>query len=96
MSSRNHAAGGAPDRVSMERHRVRREPWVAAVGCRTRDEGHVFHIEAFIVPRGRRAPSLKKLEAAEQACKEIDWKVQDIVLVLVSELPEVVAPTPAK
>ena len=75
---------------------LRGQHWVAAVGCRTRDEGHVFHIEAFIVPRGRRAPSLKRLEAAKQACIEIDWRVRDIVLVLVSELPEVVAPTPSR
>jgi cation diffusion facilitator family transporter len=67
-------------------------PWVAAAGCRTRDEGHVFHIEAFIVPRHGHSPSMKKLEKAKQACIEIDWKVQDIVLVLVSGLPEVVAP----
>jgi divalent metal cation (Fe/Co/Zn/Cd) transporter len=71
-------------------------PWVAAAGCRTRDEGHVFHIEAFIVPLHGHSPSMKKLETARQACIEIDWKVQDIVLVLVPELPEVVAPGPEK
>jgi cation diffusion facilitator family transporter len=65
-------------------------PWVKEAGCRVRDEGQVFHIEGFIVPRGRRAPSLEKLTAAQQACIEIDWKVQDIVLVLVDELPDVV------
>lgn len=71
-------------------------PWVAAAGCRTRDEGHVFHIEAFIVPSGKRPPSLKELEAARQECIAIDWKVQDIVLVLVGELPDVVVPDPAR
>ena len=69
---------------------LRSLPWVRAAGCRVRDEGHVFHIEAFIVPRARRGPSLEKLKAAQEACIEVDWKVQDIVLVLVDELPDVV------
>jgi divalent metal cation (Fe/Co/Zn/Cd) transporter len=72
---------------------LRSLPWVAEAGCRTRDEGHVFHIEAFIVPRRGLPPSMEKLEAAKEACIETDWKVQDIVLVLVSELPAVVAPS---
>lgn len=70
-------------------------PWVAEAGCRTRDEGHVFHIEAFVVPREGQPPSMDHLESARLACIEIDWKVQDIVLVLVPELPDVVQPEPA-
>lgn len=73
---------------------LRSLPWVADVGCRTRDEGHVFHIEAFIVPRHGRPPSMKKLAAAKEGCIEIDWKVQDIVLVLVAELPDVLESEP--
>jgi len=64
--------------------------WVSAAGTRVRDEGHVFHIEAFVVPRGRRSPALDDLEAARRACIDLDWRVQDIVLVPVRELPEVV------
>jgi divalent metal cation (Fe/Co/Zn/Cd) transporter len=64
--------------------------WVVEAGCRVRDEGHVFHIEAFVVPAGRKLPSLKQLEAARKGCISIDWKVQDIVIVLVPELPDVV------
>ncbi|WP_424449436.1 cation diffusion facilitator family transporter [Microbacterium arborescens] len=65
-------------------------PWVAAVGSRVRDEGHVFHVESFIVPRDGRMPTLDELEAAREGCVELDWKVQDIVLVPVRELPIVV------
>ncbi|WP_291044150.1 cation diffusion facilitator family transporter [Herbiconiux sp.] len=65
-------------------------PWVAEAGCRVRDEGHVFHIEAFVVPVDGETPSLDTLEEAREACIDIDWKVQDIVLVLTRELPEVV------
>jgi cation diffusion facilitator family transporter len=64
--------------------------WVADAGCRVRDEGHVFHIEAFIVPVDGQMPSLDTLERAREECVRVDWKVQDIVLVLVPELPDVV------
>ncbi|MCU1445591.1 cation diffusion facilitator family transporter [Cryobacterium sp.] len=64
--------------------------WVADAGCRVRDEGHVFHIEAFLVPIDDKMPSLDTLERTREACIDIDWKVQDIVLVLVPELPDVV------
>jgi len=64
--------------------------WVAEAGCRTRDEGHVFHIEAFVVPRKRRLPSLEALEEARDGCAAVDWKVQDVVIVPVSKLPDFV------
>ena len=70
---------------------LRALPWVAAAGSRMRDEGHVFHIEAFVVPVDGRLPTLDELEEARQACIDIDWKVQDIVLVPIRELPEVVS-----
>ncbi|MFL2001451.1 cation diffusion facilitator family transporter [Microbacterium sp. A1-JK] len=65
-------------------------PWVADAGSRMRDEGHVFHVEAFVVPIDGTVPSLEMLESAREACIALDWKVQDIVLVLTRELPEVV------
>ena len=65
-------------------------PWVSAAGSRVRDEGHVFHVESFVVPRDDRMPTLGELEAAREGCVELDWKVQDIVLVPVRELPIVV------
>ncbi|WP_127474245.1 cation diffusion facilitator family transporter [Microbacterium sulfonylureivorans] len=63
-----------------------RQPWVRASAIRMRDMGQVFHVEAFVVPRGRRA-SVAQLEAARQAISEMDWKMQDIVIVPVAELP---------
>ena len=62
-------------------------PWVAEAGARVRDEGHVFHAEAFVVPR-RRPPSLRRLRAAREACEALDWKLHDVTIVLVDELPE--------
>jgi divalent metal cation (Fe/Co/Zn/Cd) transporter len=67
--------------------------WVREAGSRARDEGHVFHIEAFVVPRSRTV-SLDQLDAAREACVALDWKVEDIVIVPVTELPEVVTRHP--
>lgn len=67
---------------------LRGMPWVAEAGARVRDEGHVMHAEAFVVPRGGRTPSLKKLVAAREAGEDLDWKLHDVTIVLVDELPE--------
>ncbi|SFN35249.1 cation transporter [Mycetocola miduiensis] len=64
--------------------------WVADAGSRARDQGHVFHIESFVVPRSRRKVSLSDLNEARDGCIALDWKVEDIVLVPVTELPRVV------
>jgi cation diffusion facilitator family transporter len=72
-------------------HYVRGLDWVADVGCRVRDEGHVFHVEAFVVPVDESMPSLEDLEAARAGCVDLDWKVQDVVIVPTRKLPEVVA-----
>lgn len=63
--------------------------WVDRAGSRIRDEGHVFHIEAFVVPRDETVP-LAAIEAAREGCVALDWKVQDVVIVPVPELPDVV------
>jgi cation diffusion facilitator family transporter len=64
--------------------------WVADAGSRARDQGHVFHIESFVVPRSRRKVSLADLNDARVGCIALDWKVEDIVLIPVTELPRVV------
>ncbi|WP_295822202.1 cation diffusion facilitator family transporter [uncultured Microbacterium sp.] len=66
--------------------------WVAEVGSRVRDEGHVFHVEAFVVPRKKRL-SLDDVERARKECIAIDWKLQDVVIIPVSKLPGFVSKT---
>ncbi|WP_191966672.1 hypothetical protein [Microbacterium testaceum] len=66
-------------------------PWVSAAGTRVRDQGHVFHIEAFVVPRKKKM-SLDDIERAREGCVALDWKVQDVVIVPVPQLPDVVEP----
>lgn len=72
---------------------LRSLPWVNEVGSRVRDQGHVFHIEAFIVPNEGQDPTVEQLMDARDACIDLDWKVQDIVLVPIGELPEEVGGT---
>lgn len=66
-------------------------PWANEVGSRVRDQGHVFHFESFIVPRKGRTPTLRQLAEAREGCLDLDWKVHDIVLVLIERLPEEVS-----
>lgn len=61
-------------------------PWVAEAGVRVRDLGHVFHVEAFVVPRGD-VPGLGDLRRVREDVVALDWKVQDLVLVPVEQLP---------
>lgn len=66
-------------------------PWVEQAGSRVRDQGHVFHVEAFVVPRDG-APGLRELAAAREGAIALDWKVQDLVVVPVEQLPEEMLP----
>lgn len=62
-------------------------PWVAEAAVRMRDMGQVFHLEAFVVPRRRRV-AVDEIEAARHLITEMDWKVQDVVVVVVPSLPD--------
>jgi len=66
---------------------LERQPWVREASVRIRDMGQVFHVEAFVVPwRGR--VRLDRVEAAREGIAKLDWKVQDVVVVPVTSLPE--------
>jgi len=67
---------------------LRELDWVEHAGSRVRDQGHVLHVESFVVPRDGRMPTIAQLTDARDACIELDWKVQDIVLVPIDQLPE--------
>jgi divalent metal cation (Fe/Co/Zn/Cd) transporter len=66
---------------------LERQPWVARAAVRMRDMGQVFHVEAFVVPR-RGKVSVAVLDAAREAVAGIDWKMQDVSIVIVSSLPD--------
>ncbi|MET0735678.1 MAG: cation diffusion facilitator family transporter [Microbacterium sp.] len=62
-------------------------PWVRESSVRMRDMGQVFHVEAFVVPH-RRKVALDLVESAREGITELDWKVQDVVVIPVAALPE--------
>lgn len=64
--------------------------WVRAATVRVRDEGQVFHIEGFVIPRSVELATPERLEAAENELFEKDWKIRDVVIAPVSRLPHVV------
>lgn len=61
-------------------------PWVADAAVRIRDEGQVFHVEAFVQPRRDRVSARRIAEASERVA-DLDWKVQDVVLIVAETLP---------
>lgn len=65
---------------------LQRLPWVADAASRVRDEGHVFHVEAYVVPK-RRKVRVTDVDAAVTAVTGLDWRVQDVSVAVLSELP---------
>lgn len=57
-------------------------------GSLVRDEGQVFHVEAFVVPRRGAGLTPSRLAGAREGCAGIDWKLADTVLIPVETLPE--------
>ncbi|QOC25155.1 cation transporter [Microbacterium hominis] len=66
---------------------LERQPWVQAAGVRMRDMGQVFHVEAFVVPH-RAKVSVAHIERARAEIADLDWKMQDVSVVIVAELPD--------
>jgi len=69
-------------------------PWVAEAAGRVRDEGHVFHVEIFVVPHDGAAPSLEQMASLKETLTELDWKIHDVVVMPVAEIPEYQVPRP--
>ena len=67
-------------------------PWAEQARSRVRDQGHVFHVESFVVPVEGHTPTLHDLRQAREAALELDWKVDDMVVVPVETLPEQMLP----
>lgn len=62
--------------------------WVKEAELRSRDQGQVFHTEVFAVPRDGSMPSLEELEQDREYLSDLDWKLHDLVIIPVAELPE--------
>lgn len=67
--------------------RAGQEPWVGEAAARVRDQGHVFHAEVFVVPHPGVEPSVRQIADLRDRVHELDWKVHDVVVAPVPELP---------
>ena len=60
--------------------RVDEFPWVRESAVRMRDMGQVFHVEVFVVP-DHEPVAVSACEDVARAIAELDWKVQDVVVI---------------
>ncbi|MDQ3990740.1 MAG: cation transporter [Actinomycetota bacterium] len=77
------AADPVPSRVENE---LRKLSWVADARVRLREEGHVYFGEAFVVPSDQRG-LLANVESAGRMIRDLDWRLHDVVVAPVAELP---------
>ncbi len=82
---------GIPERM---RGALLHLPWVADAEVRLRDYGHHVVGEAFVVPADEGSP-LERIAEARRVGGRVDWRVGEIVVTLVSEVPRYPAPTRA-
>ena len=61
--------------------------WVDEVEVRLREEGQVYFGEAFVVPSDE-ADIMEKIEDALKRARGLDWRIYDLALMPVRELPE--------
>lgn len=73
--------------VARLRTLLRQLPWVADAGVRLREEGQALTGEAFVVPRRVGADLLDHLEDAAARLRAADWRVYDVAVVPVRQLP---------
>jgi cation diffusion facilitator family transporter len=61
--------------------------WVEEVDLRLREEGQVYFGEALVVPSDE-TNITEKIEAALKQARDLDWRIHDLALTPVLELPE--------
>lgn len=66
--------------------------WVDQAVGRVRDQGHVFHVEMFVVPKPGQNPSVEQFTELREALCDLDWKIHDVVVVPVPEISRRQAP----
>jgi cation diffusion facilitator family transporter len=70
--------------------------WVHTAGARVRDEGQVFHVEGFVVLKPLETVTPQRLEAARIGLLDLDWKIRDAVVAVVTQLPAVLERHPSR
>jgi len=72
-------------------NRVEEFSWVRESAVRMRDMGQVFHVEVFVVPT-RDDVRLDDIEDVRSTVARLDWKVQDVVVIVTASLPDEAEP----
>ncbi|WP_314038563.1 cation transporter [Dietzia sp. CH92] len=60
--------------------------WAVDRGARVRDEGHVFHVEAFLVPADGQEVTVARLAEVRRQLSQLSWKIEDVVVTVVPEV----------
>lgn len=84
-TARTHDDSGEHPLVDRVREVALTQRGVRDASVRMRDMGHLFHAEVFVVPRGRLEPD--DLSVIRARLSELDWKLEDLTVVPVPELP---------
>jgi divalent metal cation (Fe/Co/Zn/Cd) transporter len=61
--------------------------WVEKAEVRLREEGHIFIGEAFVIPRAGTDDLVDLIRRAGDEAKTLDWRLHDLVIQPVAELP---------
>lgn len=69
------------------RERLRSMDWIVEVQVRLREEGHVITGDAFVVPREEK-DLVDRIEQARREVERLDWRLYDLMIIPVRELPE--------
>jgi divalent metal cation (Fe/Co/Zn/Cd) transporter len=62
--------------------------WIDEAAVRMRDTGHVFNVEVLAVPGEQNGDMLGRVEDLTNRIRDVDWKVQDVVVAVVCELQD--------
>lgn len=73
--------------IDLVQEEARSCPWVEASRARVRDEGHVFHAEVFVVPRDGTTLRAEDFAQLVEKIRGLDWKLNDVVVAPVPNLP---------
>ncbi|QGU03548.1 cation transporter [Corynebacterium comes] len=66
---------------------TRAVPWVRQAAARVRDQGHVFHVEMFVIPEPGQDPSLTQLMEVRRSLLGLHWKIHDVAVIPVGSIP---------
>jgi cation diffusion facilitator family transporter len=70
------------------------ETWIADHAVRLRDKGHVLHADVFVVPQRDEDLTAHRMSALRQRLTDLDWRLDDLVVVPVETIDPHQAPRP--